>query len=239
MATKDEGSTANQAATDSPLSEDLVAQYLQNHPEYLSNHPELLEVLIPPARWSGDSVVDMQGLMVERMRDVTDGLRDSANGLIETARTNMMVQTRTHAAVLALLAAEGLEKLAHVICFDLPLLLDIDVVSINLEKHGANDDTGGDIRFLPAEVIDQILGGPDQQVRLDDHIRDDGTIFGEASGLVRSAALVRLDLAPALPPGVLAMGTRRIGTFSPAQGADLLHFLARVVEHSLRRWAKP
>lgn len=238
MAKKDNGTATTEAAVESPLSVELVSQYLQNHPEYLSEHPELLEVLVPPTRWSGDSVVDMQGLMVERMRDVTDQLRDSATGLIETARTNMMVQTRTHAAVLALLAAEGLEKLAHVICFDLPLLLDIDVVSINLEKQGANDDAGGDIRFLPADVIDEILGGPDQQVRLDDHIRDDGTIFGEAAGLVRSAALVRLDLAPALPPGVLAMGTRRVGTFNPAQGADLLNFLARVVEHSLRRWAK-
>ncbi|MDA0239153.1 MAG: DUF484 family protein [Proteobacteria bacterium] len=238
MVKKDNGAATTEATADSPLSVELVSQFLQNHPEYLSEHPELLEILIPPTRWSGDSVVDMQGLMVERMRDVADRLRDSASGLIETARTNMMVQTRTHAAVLALLAAEGLEKLAHVICFDLPLLLDIDVVSINLEKQGANDDAGGDIRFLPADVIDEILGGPDQQVRLDDHIRDDGTIFGEAAGLVRSAALVRLDLAPALPPGVLAMGTRRIGTFNPAQGADLLNFLARVVEHSLRRWAK-
>lgn len=237
MAKKDNGTVTAETAADSPLSVELVSQYLQNHPEYLAEHPELLEILVPPTRWSGDSVVDMQGLMVERMRNVTDQLRDSATGLIETARTNMMVQTRTHAAVLALLAAEGLEKLAHVICFDLPLLLDIDVVSINLEKQGANDEAGGDIRFLPAEVIDEILGGPDQQVRLDDHIRDDGTIFGEAAGLVRSAALVRLDLAPALPPGVLAMGTRRIGTFNPAQGADLLNFLARVVEHSLRRWA--
>ena len=238
MADKSKDVLAADAAFSSPLSEELVSQYLENHPDYLLEHPDLLEVLTPPSRWSGDSVVDMQSFMVDRLRGVTDGLRDSATDLIATARTNMMVQTRTHAAVLALMAAEGLAQLAHVICFDLPLLLDIDVVSINLEKQGANDDSGGDIRFLPPETIDEILGGPEELIRLDDHMLDDGTVFGEAAGLVRSAALVRLDLAPDLPPGLLALGTRRHGTFTPIQGADLLNFLARVVEHSLRRWAK-
>jgi uncharacterized protein YigA (DUF484 family) len=226
------------AATASPLSEQLVTDYLTSHPDFLASNPELLEVLTPPSRWSGDGVVDIQSFMVERLRGVTDGLRESAGDLISTARNNMMVQTRTHAAVLALLGAEGLEKLAHVICFDLPLLLDVDVVSINLEKVGANDPQGGDIRFLPPGVIDEILGGEDSQVRLDDHMLDDGTVFGEAAGLVRSAALVRLDLARELPAGLLALGTRRHGMFHPGQGVDLLTFLARVVEHCLQRWAK-
>ena len=140
--------------------------------------------------------------------------------------------------MLALLAADGLEKLAHVICFDLPLLLDVDVVSINLEKQGANDPKEGDIRFLPPGSIDVILGGEGEQLRLDDRMLDDGTVFGEAAGLVRSAAMVRLDLARELPAGLLALGTRRHGMFQPGQGADLLTFLARVVEHCLRRWAK-
>ena len=226
------------AAPPSPLSEKLVNDYLSAHPDFLTENPQLLDVLTPPSRWSGDSVVDMQSFMVERLRGVTDGLRDSATDLITTARANMMIQTRTHAAVLALLGAEGLDNLAHVICFDLPLLLDVDVVSINLEKQGANDPQGGDIRFLPAGDIDKILGGEDEQVRLDDHMLDDGTVFGEAAGLVRSAAMVRLDLARELPAGLLAMGTRRSGMFQPGQGVDLLIFLARVVEHCLRRWAK-
>lgn len=40
-----------------------------------------------------------------------------------------------------------------------------------------------------------------------------------------------------LPEGVLALGTRTEGTFHPQQGTELLSFLARVVEHAVRRWA--
>ena len=61
-------------------------------------------------------------------------------------------------------------------------------------------------------------------------------MFGEASGLVCSAAYVRINTGGGIPAGLLALGSRERGAFHPGQGSDLLNFLARVAELSLRRW---
>ena len=68
---------------------------------------------------------------------------------------------------------------------------------------------------------------------------DDGTVFGEAAGLIASAAIARLRPSTVTPQGMLALGARHAGTFHPTQGTDLLLFLARVTQHCLDRWLAP
>ena len=50
---------ATQAA-EKDLTDSAVADYLGRHPDFLIRHPNVLNGLKPPARWSGDDVVDMQ-----------------------------------------------------------------------------------------------------------------------------------------------------------------------------------
>ena len=90
------------------LGEDRVGAYLLEHPDFLVRHPHVLKAMTVPSRASGDGVVDMQHFMLERLREEIGDLRDCAQDVIETSRYNMSVQTRTHAAVLALLAARTL-----------------------------------------------------------------------------------------------------------------------------------
>ena len=54
----------------------------------------MLDALAPPARWSGDGVVDMQQYLINRNRSEMDELRDCAQDVIETSRSNMSTQTR-------------------------------------------------------------------------------------------------------------------------------------------------
>ena len=79
--------------------------------------------------------------------------------------------------------------------------------------------------------------GADQNVRLMKTIRDNGTLFGAAAGLVRSAALARLRPGKRMPAGLLAFGSRG-ATFRPNQGTELIHFLTRVLESCLHRLAE-
>ena len=141
------------------ISEDQVENFLRDHPDFLTQHPALLDVMTPPMRWSGDKVVDMQTFMLDRLRGEQVDLKDAANLLISTTRANMMIQTRTHAAVIALLGAEGLEKLIHATCFDLPLLLDVDAVSLCFEKGDKEYPGLGniDIRWFAPGTIDTVL----------------------------------------------------------------------------------
>ena len=221
--------------TDPTLSNSAVADYLRDHPDFLIRNPDVLDALAPPARWSGDGVVDMQQYLINRNRSEMDELRDCAQDVIETSRSNMSTQTRAHAAVLALLATRQWGDIVHVVSHDWPLLLDVDVVSVAFEPATRPDTrlVQGDLGQLAADSIDRLLGD-DQDVRLFRELNDDGSLFGSGAGLVRSAALVRMRPSDNLPAGLLALGARG-ASFHPGQGTELLTFLCRVLEQSIAR----
>ncbi len=219
-------------------SDDEVVDFLARHPDFLTRHPDVLARLAPPSRWSDDVVVDLQKAMVETLKEELAGLRNCTQEVIETSRSNMNNQTRTHAAVLALIAADSLERLVRIVAEDLPLVLDVDVAVLALEPGlpptGLDGDAGCEIRALEPGDVDDLLGDH-RDVLLLDHVVDGGVIFASGAGLVRSAAFVRLAPCGAMPVGVLALGCRHEQTFQAKQGTELLRFLAKVVESCLHR----
>jgi uncharacterized protein YigA (DUF484 family) len=218
-----------------------VSGYLRKNPDFLVEHPDLLNILAPPSRWeggNGGNVVDMQTSMLDRMRDESTDLKDAANLLISTTRSNMMIQTRTLAAAIAILSADNIERLVHVICYDLLLLLDIDAASLCLET-GEKDFQNLDetkIRWISTKTVNKVLGGAEEPLQLIEHTKDGGIVFGEDGELVKSAAFCRLHLGSGIPNGLLALGSRQRGAFHSGQGTDLLIFLTQVLELTLHRW---
>jgi|TARA_Y100000294_G_scaffold109072_1_gene101193 hypothetical protein len=236
------------------VSGDAVADYLRRHPEFFTDRLDLLSDMTAPDRWSGDSVVDIQRFLAERRLGEIDDLRNCAQEVIETSRTNMSVQTRTHAAVLALLSAADLEHLLRIINDDLPLLLDVDVVTLGFEAPGSPGSPESGPQAVPGKALGELLAqadvqklrqggvdgifGAEENVRLLRDIGDEtevgGTLFGAAAGLARSAALARLRPGREVPAGLVALGSRE-SAFRPGQGTELIGFLARVLESCLHR----
>lgn len=212
------------------LSDKAVADYLLDHPDFLINHGELLRVLTPPSKVSGENVVDMQTFMIDRLR--------ADNGrLISTTRGNLSGQARIHDAVLAMLGATSFEELVHIASTDLAILLDLDAVVLGVEsadEDAAGKHPGGVCVLAPGAV--ERLVGKGRDVRL--KISDEGeeSVFGAATGLVRSQAMIRLNFSDNTPPGLLALGSRDCDKFQNGQGTELLLFLARVLEHCVRAW---
>jgi len=64
----------------------------------------------------------------------------------------------------------------------------------------------------------------------------DPELFGPGAGLVRSQALIRLQISSETPEGLLAFGSREPDMFHQGQGTELVCFLARVVERCIRSW---
>ena len=219
------------------MAADSVADYLSRNPDFFTGRPDLLAGMEVPARFTGDGIVDMQRYQVERHRIEIEDLRNCAQEVIETSRSNMSVQTRTHAAVLAMIGVSNAAQLFRVIADDLPLLLDVDVVVLAFEESDspAAAVKAAEVRRLGKGAVDALLG-PDQNVRLYKEIKDDGALFGSASGLVRSAAVARIRPARRVPAGIVALGTRG-ASFRPSQGTELIGFLARVMESCLYRLA--
>ena len=233
--TKNSAVDDNPAPTDEGVSADSVADFLRRNPDFFNDRLDLLSEMAAPSRWTGDGVVDMQLFLAERRLGEIDELRNCAQEVIETSRTNMSVQTRTHASVLALLAVEGLDQLLRVASDDLPLLLDVDVVTLRFEPAAGSVAAvfSASAHRIPKGTVDKLLG-TDNNVRLLREIKDDGTIFGSAAGLARSAALARLRPGNNIPAGFMALGSRE-AAFGPGQGTELIGFLARVMEACIFR----
>jgi uncharacterized protein YigA (DUF484 family) len=227
----------NDAASEKPseLSGEQVSNFLSNNPNFFEENPDTLKSIEVPSRWSGDGVVDMQKFMLEQLRGEIDNLRDCTQDVIETSRTNMSIQTRTHTAVLALLSASNFNQLISVVSEDFPLLLDIHVAKIGFEPANSPEteiQSDAVTRYLPGDV-DQ-LTGPDQDVVLMQNVNDDGSLFGEEAVLIHSAALARLRPGLRTPTGLLALGAKG-SAFYPGQGTELIGFLARVLERCIDR----
>lgn len=213
-----------------------VAAYLRRHPGFLLEHTDLLAVLTPPCHRKGDDVVDMQSFMIERLRREVERLKSSQNDLIATARGNLSSQARVHAAVLDLIGARSFEHLIESVTTDLALRLDVDVVSLCVEcdRRHLPPATRTGVCFLEPGTIDRLMGtygailGPDRG--------EEPAVFGAAASLVRSHAFLRLNVSPAAPVALLALGSRHEDRFEPGHGTELLAFLAGVLEHTIRSW---
>ena len=217
-----------------------ITDYLRRHPDFLTNHPDAVLALTPPGRDVAEGVVDLQKVILERLRSELGRLKTIQRKLIATNRVNLQTQGRVHSAVLAIIEAPSLEHLVHAVTSDLALILDLDVVAFAVEAadpRSAGDHVAG-ISRLAAGSVDRLIGeGRDTRLRPDS--QGEVEIFGAGAGLVRSDALVRVKVNPEAPVGLIAFGSRRESTFHPSQGTELLGFIARTLEISVGAWLEP
>jgi hypothetical protein len=224
-----------------PLDEARVAAWLRAHPDFFERHADLMVALTLPAREfgkpaeGGGEIVDLQRFVLSRLQAEV-GRRDKAcNELIDAGRSNLQSQARIHEAALALLGARSLDHLLERVSTDLPVILDIDASALCLESGEVARTAADGIRVLPAGSIDALLGAG-KPVLLRDNMTGEKRLYGEAAGLVRSDALLRLKVREGLPHALLVLGSRDPARFQHRQGTELLGFLARIMEYVIRGW---
>jgi uncharacterized protein YigA (DUF484 family) len=215
--------------------EDVIA-YLKAHPEFLETHSDILEHMKAPGAKQGKGVVDFQQALLERLRADKSNAQKVQRELIETVRANMNNQSRIQTAILVLLEAETFEEFIETITQDFPVLLDIDTVNLIIESTSREipfvNQAG--IRFARQGIVQKWLNTGD--VLLQGGIQGHEEMFGPGAGLVRSHALVRLEISNDTPAGIMAFGSRDPEMFQPNQAVDQLGFLAQVVERCFRIW---
>lgn len=218
------------------ISEEDVITFLKKEKGFFLKHPDLLEELDTPGHEHGGGVADFQQALLKRLKaDKTDAQRLQRE-LIETARANMSNYTRIQTAVLVLLEAESFEEFISVITQDYPVLLDVDTVNLVIESTSKEipfvNQSG--IRFARQGTVEKLLGQGD--ALLQGNINGTEEIFGPGAGLVKSQALLRLEISHNTPAGIIAFGSRDPEAFGPDQAIDQIGFLAQVVERCFRLW---
>jgi len=215
--------------------EDVIA-YLKKKKDFFRNNPDLLEELAVPGQEHGKGVVNFQSALVERLKADKTNAHKVQKELIETFRLNMNNQSRIQTAVLVVLEAESFEEFVSAITQDLPILLDVDTVTLVIEatsKEVPFVNQAG-IRFARQGFVKGWLA--DGDALLQPNINGHEDIFGPGAGLVKSHALLRLEISEKTPAGIIAFGSRNPEAFSPEQAIDQIGFLAQVVERAFRYW---
>jgi len=218
-----------------PLTDDAVQAFLTENPGFLDRRPEAILTLVMPTSPHGEGVVDIRDFTIRRLQDELRDLRDGTDSLIQTTRVNLSLLKRTHQAVLSVLQGDERGNLGEAVADDLPLLLDVDVAALRFENAGTLPARSAPLATLPAGAVDKVAPR-NRPIALRRQAKGDARIFGGGAGLVASDALARLEPGNGHPPGLLALGSRRLGTFDEDQASDLLSFVARVVEHCVRQW---
>jgi len=218
------------------ISEEDVIAYLKAKKDFFHDHPELLDTLSAPGQKQGRGVVDFQQALVERLKADKTTAHRIQKELIETFRANMNNQNRIQTAVLVVLEAETFEEFIETITQDFPVLLDVDTVNVVIEATSKEvpfvNQSG--IRFARQGFVKQWLNTGD--ALLQSNINGHEDIFGPGAGLVKSHALLRLEISQNTPAGIIAFGSRNPEAFQPDQAIDQIGFLAQVVERCFRIW---
>jgi len=148
----------------------------------------------------------------------------------------MNSHSRIQTAVLMALEAETFEEFIETVCQDFPVLLDVDTVNLVIESTSKEipfvNQSG--IRFARQGTVKKWLNAG--AVLLQGNISGHEDIFGPGAGLVKSHALVRLEISQNTPSGIIAFGSRDPEAFQPHQAVDQIGFLAQVVERCFRIW---
>ncbi|HEX4180774.1 MAG TPA: DUF484 family protein, partial [Caulobacteraceae bacterium] len=148
-----------------------------------------------------------------------------------TARANFAAQAQTHAAVVDLLEARNHSDLARRVDEIARLRFGLIAGVIALELPGG---VPAGWMPLPPDGADGLLGqaglarmGAPGPAR---------ALFGEQADAVASIAMVRMALWSPARQGALVFGSPDVDGFTGDMGAELVAFLARVIERMAERW---
>ena len=205
---------------------DEARSLLLRRPDLLRDDAELLQALgLKPANVVEFGPAALARLEAARARETT--ARQEIEAL---ARANFHAQAQTHTLIVNLLEARNNADLAARVQRAAEERFGLAAGAIAVEGAGR---TPMGWRELPTGMVDLLLG--DNMVRLGAVVAR-SELFGEHGEEVASMALVRMAVWSPLRQGVLAFGSREPAGFTPDMGAELVAFLARVVERTAERW---
>lgn len=232
--------------TDATEVADIRSMILHN-PNLVLEDQALMQALLAADRKAyGRKVVDLRGVLVERLEERLDRLQDTHREVLAAAYDNVAGMNQVHRACLALLEPADFEGFLGVLTRDVAPILAVEVIRLALEMPGADTAAG----VGPGTFRDAVVGLPEggidayltlgrnvapRQVTLRRATEPLADVYGELADRVKSEALLRLDLGPTGPVGVLALGAGDARRFNSDQGTDLLAFFAGVLERTLRR----
>jgi uncharacterized protein YigA (DUF484 family) len=216
------------AETTEPAFE-AARRFLIENPDALRQDAELLAAA--GLRLDAANVVDFGPAALARVHAAHQAEATAREQIELVARENFAAQAQAQAAVIELLESVDLADLAQRL--DQIAQARFGLVAGVLAVETDDEAPAGWFRLVESQA-DMLLGGDHNSERLGVLPTAHG-LFGDRAAEVESCALVRLAFADGRQ-GVLAFASAEADGFVPDMGAELISFLARVVERTAARW---
>ncbi len=227
------------------VGDDLRRRILSDPEAILEDRDVMRALIAANERVMGGNIVDLRGMAMERLEARLDRLEETHRHVIAAAYDNLAGTNQVHKAVLQLMDATDFEDFLTSLAGPIADTLRVQAVRLVLETAVSPDDpavkrlgevlTAADTGFIQG-YLSQGRDVPLRQVTLRQLQPDSDIIYGEATGWIRSEALLLLDLGEGRLPGMLALGSEDPHQFKPTQGTDLLGFFAGAFERVMRHW---
>lgn len=226
---------------------ELKGEILKN-PALILDDAELMRALLnSDDAAKGGNVVDLRGAFVVRLEERLNRLEDTHRTVIAAAYENLAGTNQIHRAILSLLDADNFDDFLQAMKKEVANILAVDVIRLCLESDKADGGQAiGPDGSLKETVIALPVGGVSayitggrnratRQVTLRSAGEAKDAVFGPVN-VVKSEAILLLNLGPHSPQGLIALGSTDPNRFSADQGTELLAFFAQTLERILRRW---
>jgi uncharacterized protein YigA (DUF484 family) len=179
-------------------------------------------------------VIQFEERAVAQLRQRLGAAQEANEDLIAFARGHSGAVASIHEAVIAGLESDSFEALLHVVTQEWPLILGLDAVALALVvgEQGFRADGNG-VQIVAPQLLNRAIGQVDA---VDMRTVERGhPLFGPACDLIRAEALIRIELEPPLPCGLLVIGQRTALSLDARHGSELLMFLGRSLAAMIRR----
>lgn len=216
-------------------------------PESILGDPQIVQALLAAqAAANADegrrNVVDLRGALLDRLEGRLGRLEETHRSVVAAAYENLAGAQSIHRAALAVLAPDDFDGVLAALQDEVPGIVAVDLIRLGLETPDPTPLEAPLVSLEPgyvdrclADPVEAPEDGPARVVALRPLAPVSTAIWGRDSVWLGSEALVRLDLGPESPPGLLAFGSAEGARFTPDQAGDLLEFFGAVVASATRR----
>ncbi|HLK24027.1 MAG TPA: DUF484 family protein [Caulobacteraceae bacterium] len=208
---------------------ETIRAFLTAHPNFVRDDADLLAEL--GLRVRADNIVDFGPAALARLS--ADKTREKAarRQLEATAQANFAAQAQCHAAVVDLLESRNHADLARRVDETARLRFGLVGAVIAVERPGG---VPAGWRGIAEGGADSLIGAS-ALARMGEPAAAQ-SLFGRLAPQIGSVAMARMAIWMPARQGLLAFGSGEPGGFTADMGAELVAFLARVIERTAERW---
>jgi hypothetical protein len=222
---------------------DIRKKVLSN-PKIILEDTEVMKALVEANESEiGGNIVDLRSVAMRQLENQIQKAEITNKSIVAAAYENISSYEVIHKAVLNILEANNFSELELQFSRNVQSALKIAHIHIMIESDNTKStsvESNYYISVVNSGDISKYINPSSKDHKKDIVMRSvidpDTRIYGKKSSIIKSEAVIALDLGEKKLPASLIMGSTSVNQFEPRQRTELLSFFGAVVERVIRSW---